>query len=99
MPPKRLENLLDPNADEGLGSIVRRAREMEGLVTALREALPAETAAGILAANLREDGELVVLAETPAWAARLRFEGDRLVEAARNTGATVTGCRVRVGRR
>ena len=99
MPPKRIDNLLKPNADEGLGSIVRRAREMEGLVEALRAALPPEEAAGVVAANLRDDGELVVLAETSAWAARLRFEEERLIEAARKTGATVTGCKVRVGRR
>ena len=99
MPPKRLENLLNPNSDEGLGGIVRRARELDRLVEALRSALPADEAAGIVAANIRDDGELVVLTESPAWAARLRYEADRLIEAARSTGATVTGCKVRVGRR
>jgi hypothetical protein len=99
MPPKRLDNLLNPNADEGLGSIVRRAREMESLVEALRGALPPDDAAGLAGANLRDDGELVVLAESPAWAARLRFAEERLIEAARKTGATVTGCKVRVSRR
>lgn len=99
MPPKRLEDLLNPNAGEGLGGIVRRARELDCLTEALRRALPADDAAGIVAANIRDDGELVVLAESPAWAARLRYEADRLIQAARDTGATVTGCKVRVGRR
>ena len=99
MPPKRLENLLNPNADKGLGALVRRAREMESLVEALRGALPPDDAAGVVAANIRDDGQLVVLAGSPAWAARLRFEEERLIEAARKTGATVTGCKVRVGRR
>jgi hypothetical protein len=99
MPPKRLEKLLNPNADKGLGAIVRRAKELDSLTEALRRALSAEEAAGLVAANIRDDGELVVLAESPAWAARLRFEEDRLLEAARNTGATVTSCKVRVGRR
>ena len=99
MPPKRLKKLLNPNADAGLGAIVRRARELDSLAEALRRALSAEEAAGLVAANIRDDGELVVLAESPAWAARLRFEEDRLLEAARNAGATVTSCKVRVGRR
>ena len=98
MPAKRLENLLNPSTGEGLGDIVRHARDMGRLVGALREALPGDEAEGILAANIREDGELVVLASTPAWAAKLRFETDALIEAARKTGATVTRCTVRVDR-
>lgn len=98
MPPKRLENLLNTNADGGLGEIVRRARNLDQLVDALQRVLPEEIGSGIRAANIRDDGELVVLAETPAWAARLRFEADRLVAAARETGAAVTRCRVRVSR-
>lgn len=98
MPAKRLENLINPSTGAGLGEIVRHARDMGHLAGALREALPGEDAEGILAANIRDDGELVVLAATPAWAARLRFETDSLVEAARNTGAEVISCRVRVSR-
>jgi len=98
MPPKRLEDLLNANADRGLGEIVGRARELDDLVDALKRIFPEQHANGIRAANIREDGELVVLAASPAWAARLRFEADRLVSAARETGATVTGCKVRVSR-
>ena len=98
MPAKRLDNLLNPSTGEGLGAIVRRARDMGRLVGALREALPGDEAEGILAANIRDDGELVVLASTPAWAAKLRFETDRLVEAARGAGGDVSSCRVRVSR-
>ena len=98
MPAKRLENLLNPSTGEGLGDIVRHARDMGRLVGALREALPGDEAEGVLAANVRHDGELVVLASTPAWAAKLRFEAEKLVEAARRTGAEVSSCRVRVSR-
>lgn len=98
MPPKRLENLLNPSADGSLGEIVQRARDLDQLVDALRRVFPEEEAGGIRAANIRDNGELVVLAESPAWAARLRFETDRLIAAARDAGATVTGCKVRVSR-
>ena len=98
MPPKRLENLLNPNDNGGLGDIVRHAREMGDLVEMLQMSLSAEEAGSIVAANIRDDGELVILAASPAWASRLRFETEKLVNAASATGATVTSCSVRVSR-
>ena len=98
MPIKRLKNLLNPNDNGGLGEIVRHARDMDELVAALQQGLAGDETSGILAANVRDDGELVVLASTPAWAAKLRFEADRLVAAARATGAEVKSCKVRVNR-
>jgi len=98
MPIKRLENLLNPNDDGGLGDIIRHAQDMGELVQSLQQQLPEESAANIIAANVRDDGELVVLASSPAWAAKLRFEADVLMAAARRSGAEVTSCRVRVSR-
>jgi predicted nucleic acid-binding Zn ribbon protein len=54
--------------------------------------------ASILAANVREDGELVVICRSPAWASRLRFTADVLLEAARAQGAEASRCSVRVAR-
>ncbi len=98
MPIKRLQNLLNPNDDRGLGDIVRHARDMGQLAVALQSSLPEDEAQGVLAANIRDDGELVVLAASPAWAAKLRFEAESLLAAARATGAEVTSCKVRVSR-
>lgn len=98
MPIKRLENLLNPNEKGGLGDIVRHAQDMGELAQRLRDSLPEGEAGGILAANVRDDGELVVLAATPAWAAKLRFEADALMAAASETGTAVTSCKVRVSR-
>ena len=95
---KSLENLLNPNDNGGLGDIVRHARDMGELVSQLQQALPAEIAQQVLAANIREDGELVVLTSSPAWAAKLRFEADTLMDAARQSSAEVTSCTVRVRR-
>ena len=95
---KRLGNLLNPNEDGGLGEIVRRAREMGAIAQALQDALPPEAAGSIRAANIRDDGELIVLTSSSAWAAKLRFETDTLIETARKTGATVATCTVRVDR-
>jgi hypothetical protein len=99
MSAKRLDNLLNPNDSGDLAGLIRRARDLDRLTRALIDALPDDQAGSILAANLREDAELVVLAASPAWAARLRFEEESLINAARATGAEVRSCRVRVSRR
>ena len=95
---KSLENLLNPNDDRGLGDIVRHAQDMGQLLQCLQRQLPEESAANVLSANIRDDGELVVLASSPAWAAKIRFEADSLMAAARQSGADVTSCKVRVSR-
>ncbi len=91
-----LKNLLNPNSGGELGDIVRRAREMGELTHVLSKALPAEYAGAIVAANLREDGDLVIIAASPAWASRLRYEAETLLEAARGAGLRPNACRVRV---
>ena len=98
MAAKSLEKLLNPNKDGDLADIVRQARNMGELASALIEALPPDEGASILAANVRDDGELVVLCQSPAWASRLRFAADTLLEAARARGMEVSRCSVRVAR-
>ena len=93
----RLSSLLDENAGNTLGRIVRRARDMGDLTQILRDSLPAEMAPHLLAANLRDDGELVLICSSSAWAARLRFESALLLEAARKAGAHAARCTARVG--
>ncbi|MDH3614155.1 MAG: DUF721 domain-containing protein [Gammaproteobacteria bacterium] len=95
---KRLQNLLNPNEDGGLGEIVRHAQDMGELVQMLQDSLPGDVAISVKAANIRDDGGLVVLASSPAWAAKLRFEADTLLEAARKTGVEVTNCTIRVSK-
>ena len=95
---KRLENILNPNDDGGLADIIRHARDMGKLVQILQKSLPAEEAGSIVAANIRDPGELVVLASSSAWASRLRFETDTLIAAARESGVEANTCTVRVAR-
>jgi hypothetical protein len=96
MSEKSLESLLNPNNIGGLGDVVRHAREMGDLVEALQKALPPDFSAAIAAANIRDDKELVILASSSAWAARLRYETEALIKAARDGGATIGSCSVRV---
>lgn len=98
MPIKRLKNLLNTNDNGDLGDIVQHARNMDALLQVLQKALPEDHATSIAAANIRDDGQLVILAKSSAWASRLRFETEALIEAARETGADVMSCTVRVTR-
>lgn len=91
-----LKKLLNPSTGGDLGDIVRRARKMGELTHVLCKALPDEYAGAIIAANLRDNGDLVVIAASSAWASRLRYETDALLEAARESGLDPSGCRVRV---
>lgn len=95
---KSLEDLLKASVNGGLGDVVRHARDMGNLVQILQESLPAEQRSAISAANIRDDGELVVLASSSAWASRLRYETEILMAAARTTGKEVSKCSVRVSR-
>jgi hypothetical protein len=96
MPAKQLGNLLNPIADGDLGDIIRRARDMGELTEVLARALPADHAGAVVAANVRETGELVVIAASSAWASRLRYETDTLLKAANSTGVAAKTCRIRV---
>jgi hypothetical protein len=96
MPLKSLENLLDQDEKGSLGDLVRRAREMDGLVQKLQQCVAPGEGASIRAANVRDDGTLVVLVSSPAWAARLRFESDKLLAAAHEAGSPATTCKIRV---
>jgi hypothetical protein len=98
MSAKSLEDLLNLNKNGDLGSIVQHAQEMSSLTSALAGAVGPEEGASIAAANVREDGELVVLARSSAWASRLRFSADALLDAARARGYKADRCTVRVAR-
>ena len=91
-----LKNLLNSSAGGELGDIVRRARKMGELTHVLCDGLPDEYAGAIVAANLREDGDLVIIAASSAWASRLRYETDALLTAAREAGLSPGACRIRV---
>jgi hypothetical protein len=96
MADEQLKNLLSPCSEGDLGSIIRRARELGELTNLLSQALPEDFSGAVVAANVRENGDLVVIAASSAWASRLRYETDTLLKAARTAGIDAVSCRVRV---
>lgn len=98
MTAKSLNSLLNRADGQDLARLADKAREMVGLADRLAHSLPAPLQSEIRGANLREDGQLVIIAASSAAAARLRFEEESLLKAARDDGRTVESVVVRVAR-
>jgi len=96
MPINDLKQLLNPSKDGELGDIVQRAQAMGTLTSALCRSLPESDRHAIVAANVRDDGELVVICASSAWASRLRYETEKLLQAASDAGVKAATCKVRV---
>ncbi len=95
---KKIDKLLNSKGGNALEELVQHAQDMDDLALRVRLSLDPAARDSIAAANLRDDGELVVVCKSSAWAARLRFESERMMRAAKDGGYEVTRCRVRVGR-
>lgn len=91
-----LKNLLNPCNDGDLAKLINRAQRMGELTEILCSSLPESDRSAIVAANVRDDGELVVICASSAWASRLRYETENLLQAARDAGVSAHTCRVRV---
>jgi hypothetical protein len=98
MPVTKLEDLLKQDAGGGLQKIIQTAQNMDLLTGALRSAQPREVTGHIVAANVRADGELVIVCSSSAWASRVRFESESLLAVARDAGFAATSMRVTVTR-
>ncbi len=98
MPSKSLEDLLNLKDNGELGRALRRSQEIGRLTSALADALPDELGASILSASVADDGTLNVKTTSSAWASRLRFEAERLLEASHAAGSPASAVKVRVGR-
>jgi hypothetical protein len=93
---KKLEKLLNRNENGELANLVREARRRGELAASLARVLPPEIAGDIVAANVRDGGELVVVCRSSARAARIRYASEVLLRAARATGEEVIRLTVRV---
>ena len=96
MTTNKLEKLLNPCNDGDLGELISRAKRMGQLTDILCAALPESDRTAIVAANIRDGDELVVICASSAWASRLRYETELLLNAARDAGISAHTCRVRV---
>ena len=98
MPIKKLETLLKSSENSDLENIIQRAQIMDSLTSGIRSGLAAELAENLVAANVNDQDELVLICSSPAWASRLRFESDKILARAREAGTRATTCVVKVSR-
>jgi len=98
MPATKLEDLLKKGAASSLQKIIQTAQNMDSLTAALQAGASQDLADHILAANVRDDGELVVICSSSAWASRVRFESESLLEVAKRAGFAASSLRVTVTR-
>lgn len=95
---KKIDKLLNSKGGNTLEELVQHAQDMNDLALRVRLCVDAAAQDSIAGANIRDDGELVVVCRSSAWAARLRFDAEKLMQAARDGGYVVKRCRVRVVR-
>lgn len=79
---------------EGLERLARRAAAQDSLATLVREMLPNPLGAHVVGASRRE-ADLVIIVDSAAWAAQVRYAGPRLKEELTVRGEPVAG-RIRV---
>ena len=93
MHPSKIGSLLA--SDAGLQPVVAKAREISALLKLCFDFLPPGLARLVRAVNLR-DSQLVVLAASPAAAAKLKLLSDSLCKYLLEQGAKVNAVSVRV---
>ncbi len=79
---------------DALGDLAEQARDQVALADLLRESLQPGLREGFAGSDLDPGGTLTIFAVAPEWAARLRFEADKLEQTAVSGGWTVRRVRI-----
>lgn len=77
MPPDSLAELLNSGS---LGKLAAESRRLQDLADSVRQRLPDEEAAHLVAANTDDEGRLVLVMDASVWAARVRYMARELGE-------------------
>ena len=93
--PKLLSELI-ASKQSSLGQLAAQAQARATLTDDIRNGLPHELAAELVHCSLDDDGTLTIRTSGPEWAARLRFETERLLNLARQNHPQTTQVKIRV---
>ena len=74
-------SLAEHLANGPLGALAREADRRRLATEEIRKLLPADEAAHLVSAASNADGEIVVVMDSPSWAARVRYSIERLPSA------------------
>ena len=76
--PRRLADWL---TEGSLGALAREAERRRSATDEIRKRLPTEEAMHLVSAATNDAGELVIVMDSPSWAARVRYAVDNLTNA------------------
>jgi hypothetical protein len=68
--PRHLSELLTQGP---LARVLRESERRRTETARIRKLLPAEESAHLVSASTNESGELIIVMDTPSWAARVRY--------------------------
>ncbi|MFK8054172.1 MAG: DciA family protein [Woeseiaceae bacterium] len=95
MTAKDLRSLLT-RKDSSLTNLVSRAAAMQSIHAHATGVLPESLKTHVFDAVINDNNQLVILATSPAWAARLRFHSGDMLGAVRREGIPATQCLIKV---
>jgi hypothetical protein len=93
--PKSLSQLLE-STNSSLGRLAATAQQKIALSEHIRNGLGPEIGPEVVHCSIDAGGILTVRTSSPEWAARLRFENERLLELSREINSATTSVKVRV---
>ena len=93
--PKSLAELID-TGQTPLGQLAGEAKRRIDLGEHLRSCLPAPLGEGVMHCNIEPENTVTVLAASPEWAARLRFEASAILKLSQQKEPGIQQVRVRV---
>ncbi len=93
--PKPLSQILE-SSSSNLSRLAATAQQKIALSEHIRNGLATPMGAEVLHCSIDADGILTVRTTSPEWAARLRFENERLLKLGREINPATTSVKVRV---
>ena len=94
----KLKKILNSKTYNNLDKVVQRAKDIEELQLLINNNLNKETASHIIGCNLDDSGKLVILCDSIAWAAKLRFENEKILKIARKRFPNTANCVIRISK-
>ena len=84
--PRSLQDILSNDSGSVFTRLARQQSDNDTLLSRIRALLPSQFVQHLVAVTYRE-GNLVLVADSPAWANRIRFENAQLYEQLISSGA------------
>jgi len=94
----KLKKILNSKTHNNLDKVVQRAKDIEELHLLINNNLNKETASHIIGCNLDDSGKLVILCDSIAWTAKLRFENNKILKIARKRFPKTVSCDIKTSK-